>query len=906
MPFRVVFFLLLCIPSIRSLAQPLDLYSRLSDPRAIARLDNKDSEPLRISSFVGWPSVRDPTDWYFLLAKDSGSGIITHIWMQLHDAIDSTTSVRIWVDDSLLITSPLYSLFRKTNGAMRTPLDSICSGALVCDVQIPYKRNFRITYYADWNVCCLYYAIEYRRLADSNLIESFRLDPSAQSLADQKNAENRFRSNASPWDDTKSTAIERAREIRTGDTLILADITGSGLIQTLHIIPNVIDSAILRKVSLEMFWDNSPYPSVNVPLPDFFGCGAGLRDVNAFSTRATKGGEFTSYFPMPFFTHGKIVLVNRSSSPVSILSTVRYVNENVDRSKYGYFSAIYNESTPAIFSVFHPVANLLGRGRYVGVHLAFPGYSGPYFLEGDPIFTVDSNHDYYIRYTGLEDYLNGGWFFDDGGFSLPFAGCPERWASAYRFHFLDAYDFKRSFNAKIEHGVRNDFIVNYRSVSFFYLEWVPFWRSRDTIRAGETWKISGTGYTPGASISCNLGKNFLFQSTADPSGAFSTSIAVPSSIQPGSYILSVNGFESPNPVVVLRDPAISIVRDSIPYLYRYKEKMTVRGNGFPEGSIVMLKIDTVTVCDNIVIGADHNFRESFEVPWLAAGTYTVIALVNKSQQILSDSTFSLTRTLNYEIENLYPPVFSSEGDFYSCYLGYYADTTFSQHASGFLRGRGIGSTIRFAFTSPVSDTFAISFYHAKGRQYANYDIYIDSLYSATIIGFYDTNYYYEIRRSPLLDGGIRYLAKGRHSLEFRCTGADTSNTEFLLNADNMILTPTTKFKPLPPDTTQSSMVTGGSRDDYALDIYPNPSEAEMVHVLFHAPDTVRSASRFLIDLYDVAGRKKMTILEGFSSSGSIHTDRNISSLANGSYFCVAKIFDSAGVRTIVRNLVVSR
>jgi hypothetical protein len=490
---------------------------------------------------------------------------------------------------------------------------------------------------------------------------------------------------------------------------------------------------------------------------------------------------------------------------------------------------------------------------------------------------------------------------------LPFAGCPERWVSAYRFHYLDAYDFKSSFDAKIEHGVHNDFVTNYRTVSFFYTEWIPFWRSRDTIRAGESWRVSGSGYSPNATITCNLGSNLLFEATADLSGSFSTTITVPSSIPIGTHLLSVNGLESPYPVAVLKDPVVSIVQDSIPYLYRYKEKMVVRGNGFPEGAVVTLKIDTVTVCDNIVIGDDHSFRERFDIPWLPSGTYSVNAFINKSQLILSDSTFFITRVLNYEIENLFPVLYSSEPDFYPSYLGYYADTTFSQHAAAFLRGMGPGSTIRFAFITPVSDTFGVSYYHAKGRQFGNYAVFIDSLYSATIFGYYDTSYYYEIRRSPALYGGKRYLSKGRHSIEFRCTGADPSNTEFLLDADNMILTPTTQFKPLPKeDTARSTTLASGSQDVYSIDVYPNPCEEDAVHVLLRAPDTITSARRVTIELYDIAARKKATILQGYVSNGSILTDADITGLPNGSYFLVAKIFDPRGVRTIVKDLIVRR
>ena len=134
-------------------AQEIHYYERLTDPRAITRLDNIDNEPVRVSAAVGWPKgERDPVDGFHVLAQDTGAGIITHIWTQLHRQEDSLTFFRIRVDDSLIAEGHLYSFFNQNNGAFRSPLDSICSGAQVCNLQIPYKRNFRITYYAYCNV----------------------------------------------------------------------------------------------------------------------------------------------------------------------------------------------------------------------------------------------------------------------------------------------------------------------------------------------------------------------------------------------------------------------------------------------------------------------------------------------------------------------------------------------------------------------------------------------------------------------------------------------------------------------------------------------------------------------------------------------------------------------------------
>lgn len=45
---KIIILFILCIPFLRSFTQEIDFYRRVSDPRAIARLDNADSKSIRI------------------------------------------------------------------------------------------------------------------------------------------------------------------------------------------------------------------------------------------------------------------------------------------------------------------------------------------------------------------------------------------------------------------------------------------------------------------------------------------------------------------------------------------------------------------------------------------------------------------------------------------------------------------------------------------------------------------------------------------------------------------------------------------------------------------------------------------------------------------------------------------
>ena len=241
-------------------------------------------------------------------------------------------------------------------------------------------------------------------------IESFRLLPSDALIQEQTAAEVAYNNKASPWIDQNSKTISVTSNPKSGETSSLCDIPAMGLIRTIHILTDVNDISLLKNLWLRMYWDGSPVPSVNVPLLDFFGCGAGLQNVEALQVRATNSGEFTSYFPMPFYRNAKIDIVNMSNAAVNLSAEISYSEENVDRWNQGYFMTQFNESNPARWHIFHHVGSMLGRGKYIGMHIALPDNPPPYYLEGDPIFTIDSNSMNDIRIRGLEDYLNGGRF----------------------------------------------------------------------------------------------------------------------------------------------------------------------------------------------------------------------------------------------------------------------------------------------------------------------------------------------------------------------------------------------------------------------------------------------------------------------------------------------------------------
>src|SRR4249919_1291895 len=64
-------------------------------------------------------------------------------------------------------------------------------------------------------------------------------------------------------------------EIKPGETKILLNTKGGGIINRMWITIDDRSPEMLRSLKLEMFWDDASKPAVSVPFGDFFGMGLG-------------------------------------------------------------------------------------------------------------------------------------------------------------------------------------------------------------------------------------------------------------------------------------------------------------------------------------------------------------------------------------------------------------------------------------------------------------------------------------------------------------------------------------------------------------------------------------------------------------------------------------------------------
>ncbi len=309
--------------------------------------------------------------------------------------------------------------------------------------------------------------------------------------------------------------------IESGEKRVLADIKGPGAIKHIW----MTQGCNYRNCLLQFTWDNALYPSVKVPLGDFFCLGHTI--VNSFqsflfsASTATNncfetGCALNCYVPMPFKERALIELINESKSPHRQYFYIDYELYDKPLEDMGYFHAEFRRAFP--FSGWAPeinsnkigseLANVVnkgkdawknnyviletkGKGHYIGCNLSVTNFKGDWWGEGDDMIWVDGyKWPPDLHGTGSEDYFNQGWGMQDNAFlrngSSIFEGntikhIPEMRAKAapwsvggyqtsYVFHIENPVYFTKELKVTIEHGHGNHLANEYSSVAYWYAE----------------------------------------------------------------------------------------------------------------------------------------------------------------------------------------------------------------------------------------------------------------------------------------------------------------------------------------------------------------------------------------------------------------------------------------------------
>jgi hypothetical protein len=251
-----------------------------------------------------------------------------------------------------------------------------------------------------------------------------------------------------------------SKRIMPGETLVMADVTGPGMITHIWLTVANNEFGWPRLLRLRVYYDGHKTPSVDAPLGDFFAVAHGAeRDVNSMMVRDSSFGRArNSYWPMPFRKSCRITVTNEGNRLLPMFYYhVDYRNYDSLPLDIGYFHAYYRQELPARSGHNYEFLNIKGTGHYVGTVMGVVLTQISWFGEGDDLFYVDGAKQPQIYGTGTEDYFNDAWDLRDAsamwtGTPIAEGTLPGSRLSAYRWHVPDPIAFKHSIWAGIEHS----------------------------------------------------------------------------------------------------------------------------------------------------------------------------------------------------------------------------------------------------------------------------------------------------------------------------------------------------------------------------------------------------------------------------------------------------------------------
>jgi len=258
--------------------------------------------------------------------------------------------------------------------------------------------------------------------------------------------------------------------ISSKELVTLAEIDGPGAIQHIWITQNGKNRTSWRKVTLRFYWDNEEFPSVEVPMGDFFGNGWQVpHEISSLAVCVNPYFGFNCYWVMPFRKKCKITLENLAENEIKIFYQVDYVLNKIPKDA-AYFHAHFNRINPLPYKQDYTiVSGIKGKGQYVGCTMAWQTNDDDWWGEGEVKFFIDGDSDFpTICGTGTEDYVGGSHCFlaDDPvkkrvykNYSNPYSGfyvvtgefkAPGSRFDMYRWHMTDPIRFEKDLKITVQ------------------------------------------------------------------------------------------------------------------------------------------------------------------------------------------------------------------------------------------------------------------------------------------------------------------------------------------------------------------------------------------------------------------------------------------------------------------------
>jgi hypothetical protein len=288
------------------------------------------------------------------------------------------------------------------------------------------------------------------------------------------------------------------QQISAPSPKVLLRTTRKGQIRSMHMFVPKALAADMRQTRLRITWDDRTEPSVDAPVPLFFGVGTLYnRDkreylVKALPTWIKDEGDkihLACFWPMPFFKSARIELAGldpKLAQQIQFSTSIQPFKG--DPSQTSYFHATYRDHPkpePGKDLVLLDTRGIEGSqdwtGSFIGTSWIFSHNANLGTLEGDPRFFFDDSESPQAYGTGTEEWGGGGDYWGGLNMTLPLAGHPvgakdlksaqndeDKIESAYRFLLADLMPFGKNARIQLEHGGTNESTEHYETVTYWY------------------------------------------------------------------------------------------------------------------------------------------------------------------------------------------------------------------------------------------------------------------------------------------------------------------------------------------------------------------------------------------------------------------------------------------------------
>lgn len=465
-----------------------DLLGTLTNNDSIARLDVPEAAIVTSFDPAGGNEdynhfLRDGPAGWKVLADLKGPGYLSRFWFTSSGNSKPNTRIRLRLFFDGEKEPRVETTLGEWCGGMDPFRPPVASDEQYCWfnwVPIPYaKRLVVMAEIPGGEQQHSFYQVNYCTFPRGRKVESFSGQIGAQDA--KRIDEIRARWAQGGMQDLPPSIMSASKTVslEPGATLALDDLRGPAILCALSITPDFAKlpaaadrERVLRDVVLRIQWDGASSPSVAVPLGDFFGSvWRRTRYLSAYF--GLTNDTFICRFPMPFQSSARVSLENEGGQPVSLEVTTGWEPLNAWDAGLGYFHSTFSRSTPQDVGRPHYILRTNGKGRYAGCLLGEVTLDRSWWiLEGDEVMVRDGKPVPFWHGTGLEDYFNSGWYYQNV-LARPLHGLalkvPFRIAQ-YRLHLLDPVRFDSSFSMTFERGPDDASHGWMESTAFYYLE----------------------------------------------------------------------------------------------------------------------------------------------------------------------------------------------------------------------------------------------------------------------------------------------------------------------------------------------------------------------------------------------------------------------------------------------------